>query len=291
MYSRQKVLLALLRAFGGTLQNVDMQKYLFLFTVQCEAEPSFEFVPYRFGCFSFQSYADRRKLIEFGILANGEGWHLLDAEHELPDGLVKKANLFAGKYKSLRGDDLVRRVYRDFPYYATRSEIADRLMTKAELDAIEAARPSGSEAVLFTIGYEGQSFENYLNRLIKNNIKILCDVRKNPLSRKYGFSKKTLSDTLQKLGIEYMHLPELGIVSDKRRALNTRADYEALFAEYEETTLCNEQETLNHLVEMIKSYNRVAITCFEADHCMCHRGRVAQRIAARPDWSQEVVHI
>ncbi len=291
LYYRQKVLVALLRAFGGALPNIDMQKYLFLFTVQCEAEPSFEFVPYRFGCFSFQSYADRRKLIEFGLLANSDGWHLLDDEDELPNGLVKKASLFAEKYKSLHGDDLVRRVYRDFPYYATRSEIADRLMTESELGAIEKARPSGSEPTLFTIGYEGQSFDNYLNRLIKNNIALLCDVRRNPLSRKYGFSKKTLSETLKKLGIEYVHLPELGIVSDKRRTLKTRADYMALFSEYETTTLCNEQETLNHLIVLLKSYNRVAITCFEADHCMCHRGRVAERIAARPGWSQRVVHI
>ncbi|WP_348602891.1 DUF488 family protein [Bartonella tribocorum] len=42
----------------------------------------------------------------------------------------------------------------------------------------------------FTIGYEGKSLENYLNCLLENNIKILCDVRKNPISRKYGFSKR-----------------------------------------------------------------------------------------------------
>ena len=291
LYYRQKVLLALLRAFGGTLQNVDMQKYLFLFTAQYEAEPSYEFVPYRFGCFSFQSYADRRKLIEFGLLANSDDWHLSDGEDELPDGLIKKAKLFAEKHHALRGDELVRRVYREFPYYATRSEIADRLMSSKELDAIDAERSRDIRPMLFTIGYEGQSFENYLNRLIKNNVSLLCDVRKNPLSRKYGFSKKTLSETLKKLGIEYAHLPELGIVSDKRRTLKTRADYQELFAEYEASTLKDEQGALNHLVGLLKSYNRVAITCFEADHCMCHRGRVANHIAARPDWSHGFVHI
>ena len=32
-----------------------------------------------------------------------------------------------------------------------------------------------------TIGYEGRSIDEYLNLLIKNNIKLLCDVRKNPI--------------------------------------------------------------------------------------------------------------
>jgi|TARA_R110002020_G_scaffold473858_1_gene703739 hypothetical protein len=291
LYNRQKVLVALLRAFGGTLQNVDMQKYLFLFTEQCESEASYEFVPYRFGCFSFQSYADRRKLIEFGLLANHDGWHLIDDEEKLPNSLVKKTTLFAEKYASLRGDDLVRRVYRDYPYYATRSEIAGRLMSNSELAAIESARSKECEPTLFTIGYEGQSFENYLNRLLRNNVALLCDVRKNPLSRKYGFSKKALSETLSKLDIEYIHIPELGIVSDKRRSLKTRADYQSLFAEYEATTLQSEGDALNHLVELLSKYNRVAITCFEADYCMCHRGKVAEHVAARPNWPYRILHI
>lgn len=291
LYNRQKVLVALLRAFGGTLQNVDMQKYLFLFTEQCESEASYEFVPYRFGCFSFQSHADRRKLIEFGLLANNDGWHLIDDEEELPNSLVKKTTLFAEKYASLRGDDLVRRVYRDYPYYATRSEIAGRLMSNSELAAIESARSKECEPTLFTIGYEGQSFENYLNRLLRNNVALLCDVRKNPMSRKYGFSKKALSETLSKLDIEYIHIPELGIVSDKRRSLKTRADYQSLFAEYEATTLQSEGDALNYLVELLSKYNRVAITCFEADYCMCHRGKVAEHVAARPNWPYRILHI
>lgn len=62
---------------------------------------------------------------------------------------------------------------------------------------------------------------------------MLCDVRRNPWSRKYGFSKSTLSNACEGVGIRYEHLPELGIVSDARRNLETQADYDALFAHYE----------------------------------------------------------
>ena len=47
-------------------------------------------------------------------------------------------------------------------------------------------------------------------------IGLLCDVRKNPLSRKFGFSKKKLKHITETVGIKYVHIPELGIESDKR---------------------------------------------------------------------------
>lgn len=295
LYSRQKLLLALLQKFGGKLTSIDLQKYLFLFAETCQKDKSYEFVPYRFGCFSFQSYADRRKLVEFGILDAGDKWSLLpsDADYisQLNNADKKKLDLFYDKYGSIRGNSLVKDVYKHFPYFATRSEIADDLMSKSELEAIEAVRPSQIGKAFFTIGYEGQTFENYLNRLMKNNVQVLCDVRKNPLSRKYGFSKRTLSDTLFKLDIEYIHIPELGIVSGKRQELNSQADYDQLFNEYEATTLKENQLAIEMLMDIVAEKQRVAITCFEAEHCMCHRGRVAEAISKHPECDFSITHI
>ena len=295
LYSRQKLLLAILQKFGGKLTGIDLQKYLFLFTETCQQEKSYEFVPYRFGCFSFQSYADRRRLVEFGILEGGDKWSLLligvDYVSMLSNSDQKKLELFFDRFKSLRGNKLVQEVYRRFPYYATRSEIAADLMSKKELQEIEAEKPLQAEKAFFTIGYEGQTFENYLNRLLKNNVQVLCDVRKNPLSRKYGFSKKTLSETLEKLDIEYIHMPELGIISDKRRELNSKADYERLFNEYDTTTLKDNGDTVEQLMEILNDKRRIAITCFEAEHCMCHRSRVAKAISKHPDCDFPIIHI
>ncbi|MCP4070674.1 MAG: DUF488 domain-containing protein [Hyphomicrobiales bacterium] len=295
LYSRQKTLLALLQKFGGKLSSIDLQKYLFLFTETCQKDRSYEFVPYRFGCFSFQSYADRRKFVEFGILDEGDKWSLLSTDVDYISTLSgsdqKKLDLFHKRFRSLRGNNLVHEIYKRFPYFAIHSEIAGDLMSKKELEEIEAKKPSQTEKAFFTIGYEGQTFENYLNRLIKNNVQVLCDVRKNPLSRKYGFSKRTLSETLEKLDIEYIHVPELGIVSDKRQQLNSQADYDRLFKEYEATTLKKNGEAVNQLMDIIGSKQRIAITCFEAEHCMCHRGRVAKAVSKHPDCDFPVFHI
>ncbi len=294
LFYRQKVLLALLQSFGGSLSNIDLQKYLFLFTQICQQEKSYEFVPYKFGCFSFQSYADRRRLIETGTLARVDNWKLASDYDFLaavkPDER-KKLELFHHKFAGIRGNNLVKEIYKKYPYYAIRSEIASDLMTDEELCQINAAVPQNDEMCFFTIGYEGISFENYLNRLILNRINTLVDVRKNPLSRKFGFSKSTLSDTLEKLDIEYLHLPELGIISEKRRSLVSQKDYDQLFDDYEKTVLKENKVALEHLYGVFVKDKRVAITCFEAEVCMCHRGRVAAALQTLPSWDYDIQHI
>jgi uncharacterized protein (DUF488 family) len=100
-----------------------------------------------------------------------------------------------------------------------------------------------------------------------------------------------LSETLEKIGIDYVHIPELGIVSEKRQSLNSQADYNLLFANYEASTLKENQVALQRLYNLCQVHRRVAITCFEADHCMCHRSRVADAIAHMPGWTYDVLHI
>lgn len=294
LFSRQMLLLALLQRFGGKLSKIDLQKYLFLFTEICEKEKSYEFVPYQYGCFSFQSYADRRRLVEVGAIVESNNWQLANDDDyisQIPQQIRNKLEMFYNKFKSVSGDDLVKYIYRTYPYYAINSKIAQEKMTAEEMSVINAAKPVCEDYAFFTIGYEGHSFENYLNRLIMNNIKVLCDVRKNPLSRKYGFSKTTLSETLKNLGIKYIHIPELGIVSEERQELKTQKDYDRLFDKYEANTLKQNLKALDQLESIFMKDKRIAITCFEKDHCMCHRGRVAKAMNLRIKCWGKVVHI
>ena len=292
MNYRQKTLVRLLGVFGGRLPRLELQKYLFLYTQEFQKEPDFEFVPYKFGCFSFQSYADRRRLIELAALSDTEDWQLeKSAEIEISLFDEDSFDTFYKQYSNLKGNALVQHVYRHYPYYAINSSIASSLMDAAELKTIDAAKPADNGPRFFTIGYEASSFEGYLNRLIRNNVKTLVDVRRNPLSRKYGFSKKTLSDTVQRLGIEYIHLPELGIASDRRQELNTQADYDRLFDAYEKSDLKKNKAALQQLFRIFFDRRRVAITCFEAHVCMCHRGRVANALSSMPEWKYPIQHI
>ena len=294
MYYRRKILLALLEEMGGSLQATDMQKLLFLF---CEGqkEKSYEFVPYRFGGFSFQSYADKRTLTKYGFLNETEEWELTEKGKSYSNTL--KCDDYATlkhtseAYGNLRGNMLIREVYRNYPYYAINSEILEKVLTPSEIKQVEAQKPTNNNTTFYTIGYEGISQERYLNKLIINNVKLLCDVRKNPLSMKYGFSKNQLKDSCERVGIHYIHISDLGIASQKRKKLNTQDDYERLFAEYERTTLREEIKSLELLQSLLKQYKRVAITCFEACESFCHRGRIASALQNLPEWKYPVKHL
>ena len=68
LYYRRKILLALIEAFDGHLTAKQLQKYLFLFTRK-QAEKAFDFIPYYYGCFSFQANQDIMTLAKLGYLS------------------------------------------------------------------------------------------------------------------------------------------------------------------------------------------------------------------------------
>lgn len=280
IFRRQKILLALLEEFGGTLKNTDLQKYLFLLSFY-QNKQAYHFVPYKYGCFSFQAYHDKRKLTEKGYLNSVDDWELAkkcDMQKMLSFEENKEIWQIKKDYGSLKGDDLVGHVYREHPYYAIKSVIAARVLSENELLEVEKAKPRRRGLALCSIGYEGKSLEEYLNALIREDIKVLCDVRKNPISRKYGFSKTTLMNALATLGIEYAHCPGLGIDSSLRGTLESQADYDRLFDVYENTTLKSNHEGIVELFELLKKRKRIAVTCYERLPQQCHRTRVAKSI-------------
>jgi uncharacterized protein (DUF488 family) len=140
---------------------------------------------------------------------------------------------------------------------------------------------------LFTIGYEGISIDSYINKLLENYIKVIVDVRKNAYSNKFGFSKKEFQYCLEKTGIKYIHIPELGVESEKRKEAakqdkmnfglfaTNRTGIEGLFEDYKKT-LPSKQIYIDMLLKIIKNYKLIAITCFEANHKQCHRHVLAE---------------
>lgn len=286
LHERQKLVLCLLYALGDGVTSTDFQKLLFLFVQEFQAAPSYDFVPYKFGSFSFTSYADKRRLVESGLLEEDENaWKLTPNGKRCsrPDHPTAVAlHKFVRKYGQLRGERLLSDVYDRYPYYAIRSEIIDKVVTKKEARIrIEHSKPQGQGSGLVTIGYEGKSLEGYLNQLIRENVTLLCDVRRNPISRKYGFSKGTLAATCEKLAIRYEHLPELGIASEERQSLHSQADYDALFADYERTVLPGQNLFLDRILSWLRKGEKVALTCFELDPHQCHRRCVAEALVKR----------
>lgn len=281
--------------FGGSLHAIHFQKLLFLFT-RTQTEKSFDFVPYQYGCFSFHANQDLSTMHKYGYV-NFPDTKTIELTTE--EDFLAELNMFdqAGmaqvkeQFENMTEQEVVKYTYRKYPYYAIKSKIANRIMSKDELSLIEKQKRHYLEPALFTIGYEGISLETYINRLIVNDVHLLCDVRKNAFSQKYGFSKSQLDMACSGVGIKYVHVPQLGIESDKRRDLRSQRDYDILFDEYERTTLKENIEALFYVRSLIETDKRIALTCFEKDPKQCHRSRVAKALMQLPNPSYTLAQL
>lgn len=294
MFYRRKILLALLQTFEGQIDKISLQKLLFLFT-RLQKKPEYFFIPYKYGCYSYSANADLVAMVNKGLLNETKSYFLSNETTNYFDTLKnedKKLMLeIKNRYGKMNANALMKHTYLNFPYWAINSIKAQEILSDEYLKKIDKSRPKNDNTILFTIGYEGISLEEYLNRLIKNDIKMLVDVRCNPLSMKYGFSKSQLQRYCASLGIEYIHLPEVGIQSEHRQELNTQADYDKLFLDYCENNLKKTIPSQERILNLLKEYKRIALTCFEANICQCHRKHLAEAIENLPDFNYKVQHI
>jgi uncharacterized protein (DUF488 family) len=285
MYYRRKLLLAIIEKSGNKLNKTRLQKLLLLIT-RTQDKKTFDFVPYKYGCYSFSANQDLKTMIKYNLIKeekdnNSSYWINISEESFFSQLKVEDKsaiNSTLKEFDSYSNEELIRYTYNKYPFWAINSEIANRILNEDEFNKVINQKKTFKEQTLFTIGYEGVSLETYLNKLIINDVRLLIDVRKNSLSMKYGFSKSQLKHACEGVGIKYLHQPELGIDSDKRQELNTLEDYKKLFKEYENTTLKSKQNELKYIIDLLSENTRIALTCFEKEHCMCHRGKIVENL-------------
>jgi uncharacterized protein (DUF488 family) len=133
---------------------------------------------------------------------------------------------------------------------------------------------------VYTAGYEGQSIDGFLNMLVQQGIRLVIDVRNNPVARRYGFHKATLSRLAGYLDLEYVHVPELGVQSQYRKGLASLSDYEALFEQYKAHIAKHEEEAVHRIAQLMNEKPSVLV-CMERDPNYCHRSRLAEVVADR----------
>jgi uncharacterized protein (DUF488 family) len=270
---KQRVLLNVVERLAekGNSSRFMLVKTLFLLAIQENMGrliKFYNFFPYRFGPFSNVCYTDLSILEREGYLLENEKHLALTAKGkdaikrtDLPISL--KIKRITSKFNSDR--EIREYVYKNYTDFTIKSEIIPH--TKTE----------NTSTGIFTIGYEGKDIDSFLNILIKNEIDLLIDVRKNPFSMNFSFTKGKLNKYLEKTGIEYMHIPELGIDGELRENLFTITDYQKLFKQYEATTLVQQHEQVLRIIKLGEKH-RVALMCFEANKNMCHRGIIANSI-------------
>lgn len=141
---------------------------------------------------------------------------------------------------------------------------------------------------LFTIGYEGVAQPDVIGRLKAAGVETLVDVRAVAASRRAGFSKTILGESLKAEGIDYLHLRALGTPKAGRDAARKGriGEMREIFADH----LAEPASQLQMAqLRTLAGEKRVALLCFEADHAGCHRAVLAERLSAEDGF--EVVNL
>jgi len=294
MFYRRKIILGLLQVFKGEIDKISLQKLFFLFTQQ-QKKAEYDFIPYKYGCYSYSLNADLTTMVKKGILSETSSHFICNENTDYIKSLKeddKKILLYVKtNYGELSANSLMKYTYINFPYWAINSVKAQDLLTVEQLKNVNEIRNNNNEIIMYTIGYEGISLEEYLNRLIQNDVKVLVDVRKNPLSMKFGFSKTQLQKYCNSVGIDYIHFPEVGINSNQRQELNSQADYDCLFSLYRRENLSTTKNSQENILSLLLEKKRIALTCFEANIYQCHRKHLAEAIENLPNFKYKVKHI
>lgn len=293
MLYRRKILLALVEAFGGWVSQSSCRRLLLLFCLQRE-KSYYDFFPYHGENWSLTLLEDKQRLTSLGILVDHQDFQLQHSQSYLAQlasqdrttlqALVSLARAFYSQSFSSK-------LEAELPS----APVDSKEISQADLLAVDEHTSRTSKDMtspcLFTLGYEGLSIDAYLGILTAYQVTLLIDVRRNPISRKYGFSKRQLACATEMAGIAYVHLPNLGIPSDMRRNLGTTSSYEHLFAYYSTDMLPQQTETIEQLKLLLKSFGRVTLTCFEADYEHCHRHKVVEYLQTNPKFTMPVVHL
>lgn len=131
--------------------------------------------------------------------------------------------------------------------------------------------------MLATIGYEGARPDDFVSTLQLVNVQIVVDIRDRAQSRRPGFSKTSLRENLEKNGIKYLHLKELGDPKEGRDA--ARSGDMNKFRRIYAAVLESQQASyaLAKIAELSKEMH-VCLLCYERDHHECHRKIVADHL-------------
>ncbi len=125
---------------------------------------------------------------------------------------------------------------------------------------------------LISLGYEKRDIEELIIILRDLSVTTLLDVREFPVSRKKGFSKKSLSRHLENAGIGYKHIKEAGnpyhkLGVDLQQCLQMYSEY-----------LEENPQVIDILELDINSESSVALLCYERKHKNCHRSILIEKI-------------
>lgn len=131
---------------------------------------------------------------------------------------------------------------------------------------------------IYSVGYEGFTQRGFVEAMSQSKVDVVVDVRLNAMSRKAGFSKRGLSEALERAGIEYIHEPKLGNPADNRDSFRI-GDGSVGRRRIEQMLANGSGEALARVADLARS-RRLALLCVEREPARCHRAVITDAIRA-----------
>ena len=136
---------------------------------------------------------------------------------------------------------------------------------------------------LSTIGYEGKTLDAFIGELKQAGVEMVLDVRAVAASRRPGFSKTALANSLRENGILYRHYRSLGTPAAGREAARKGriGEMRTIYAVQLETPEA-ELAMVQALADAAEHH--AALLCYEREAAGCHRSMLVERMLERAEF-------
>lgn len=130
------------------------------------------------------------------------------------------------------------------------------------------------DADFFTLGYSRRTIDEILTALVAAGVRTLVDIRRNAVSRyRPELSKTNLARLVEARGLQYVHVPELGVPREIRAKAMHAGTRDVIWDWYDQHVVA--AYLGNNLLGFFNSVEHpVALMCTEIDPAECHRHRL-----------------
>lgn len=178
---------------------------------------------------------------------------------------------------------------RTRPFSELTRQVFGQRLSMAEvwnlLDGFEsegAAAPVAPAFWVGSIGYERyKDNADFAQLLVEARVERLVDVRELPISRRRGYAKTALRETLEAAGVEYVHMKALGNPKPIRDMYKAGRPHEGR-RRYEAFLSAERRYAVDDLASLLGS-KRTALMCVEHDASVCHRAVIIDALRSALD--------
>ena len=144
--------MSLIQLFNGDIDKIKFQKLLFIYS-QRKQKSEYDFVPYKFGCYSYSANADLKTMVKRELLSETENrLFKMDTTNYLNSIKITDKDILTDislTYGNMSNDTLIKHSYINFPFYAIKSKLQKKYLIKTYIKE-------------FRIQFQHKQVKNYL---------------------------------------------------------------------------------------------------------------------------------